>query len=176
MNAVINVVQNVIGKDTIQTVNARELHKYLQVGRVFAAWITGRLAKYEFVEGTDYVIRENRSVPNKDHPKSRPQRLKDYYLTLEVADTLTIHEQSKIRIRQDSIREGIALTTIEQILGVTLERQHYVGGYRIDGYDSINNVAYEIDEDHHSTKMDEDVVRQLHIQEALGCTFVRISV
>ena len=77
-----------------------------------------------------------------------------------------------------SQKEKIALSTIEQLLGVKLERQYRVGQYRIDGYDPVNNVAYEIDEDHHtpvSTKK-RDENREDFIKSKLGCTFKRIDV
>ena len=82
------------------------------------------------------------------------------------------------KIRKDGIREKAALDTIEQLLGVKLKRQYRVGKYRIDGYDSINNVAYEIDEEQHFTPqhMDADKVREKEIFNKLGCKFVRIKV
>ena len=39
--------------------DARTLHEYLGVGKVFAAWITGRIKKYDFVENIDYKIKYN---------------------------------------------------------------------------------------------------------------------
>ncbi|QLY46478.1 Rha family transcriptional regulator [Escherichia coli] len=75
--------------------------------------------------------------------------------------------------------EKVALKTIEQIKGVKLIYQYYVcEKYRIDGYDPVNNVAYEIDEEHHFTpqQMDADRVREEEIKAALGCEFVRIHV
>ena len=82
-----------------------------------------------------------------------------------------------MQIRKDGIREKAALDTIEQLLGVKLKRQYRVGKYRIDGYDSINNVAYEIDEEQHFTPqhMDADKVREKEIFNKLGCKFVRIK-
>lgn len=38
-----------------KSVDARELHKFLKVGRVFSSWIKGRIKKYEFVENIDYI-------------------------------------------------------------------------------------------------------------------------
>lgn len=43
------------GSETIQTANLRDLHKVLNVGRDFSTWAKERIAKYEFVEGQDYV-------------------------------------------------------------------------------------------------------------------------
>ena len=75
-------------------------------------------------------------------------------------------------------REHGALSAVEQILGVKLLRQYKVKSYRLDGYDKVNNVAYEIDEGHHKTKIkkDADEKRQKDIEFLLGCRFVRIYV
>jgi len=51
-------------------------------------------------------------------------------------------------------------------------------GYWLDGYDSINNVAYEYDEKHHFSKgklIDKDINRQKEIENFLGCKFIRIK-
>ena len=32
------------------TVNARDLHTFLEVGKVFAAWIQDRIQQFEFIE------------------------------------------------------------------------------------------------------------------------------
>ena len=73
------------------------------------------------------------------------------------------------------LQEESALKTIEQLLGVTLIRQYKVLSYRIDGYDPVNNVAYEIDEPEHKYKQNEDDERQRQIEKILKCTFVRIK-
>ncbi|EKP1503066.1 hypothetical protein ACVV2V_002664 [Escherichia coli] len=76
-------------------------------------------------------------------------------------------------------QELIALTTIEQLQGVKLIRQYSVlGKYHIDGYDPVNNIAYEIDEKYHFTpqQMEADRIREREIKAALGCEFVRIHV
>lgn len=76
-------------------------------------------------------------------------------------------------------REKAAIKTIEQLQGVKLIRQYQVlGKYLIDGYDPVNNIAYEIDEEQHFTKkhMEADRIREEEIKEALGCKFVRIRV
>ena len=83
------------------------------------------------------------------------------------------------KIINNGIREKTALTTIEQLQGVKLIRQYPVlGKYRIDSYDPVNNIAYEIDEEQHFTKkhMEADRIREEEIKEALGCKFVRIRV
>lgn len=42
-------------------------------------------------------------------------------------------------------------------------------------YDSLNNVAYEIDEPAHRHNLEKDAKRQKNIEEVLRCKFVRIS-
>ena len=73
-------------------------------------------------------------------------------------------------------REYGALCIIEQILGIKLLRQYRVGNYRVDGYDKINNVVYEIDEGHHKYQEEEDKKRQAFIEKTLHCTFKRFDV
>ena len=76
-------------------------------------------------------------------------------------------------------REVTALLVIEQLIGTTLIRQYPVLDYKLDGYDKINKVAYEIDEEGHfkngflHTRCEK---RQQEIEDFLGCTFVRIKV
>ena len=50
MNSLITI-QNDNGK---QTVNARELHEFLEVGNKFADWIAQRVFDYGFTQGVDY--------------------------------------------------------------------------------------------------------------------------
>ena len=73
------------------------------------------------------------------------------------------------------LQEEAALKTIEQLLGVQLIRQFHVGGFRIDGYDVANNVAYEVDEPDHKHTWRHDIERQRKIESLLGCTFFRIT-
>ena len=73
-------------------------------------------------------------------------------------------------------KERIALDTVEQILEIKLLRQYKVLNYLVDGYDPVNNVVYEIDEEHHKYNLDKDKYRQEVIQREIGCRFIRIKV
>ncbi len=66
------------------------------------------------------------------------------------------------------------LNDIELEKGIKLERQYYVVGKFIDGYDPINNVAYEVDELHHRLYKTQDLIREDKIKKILNCQFVRI--
>ncbi len=58
MNDLINikVIQKDFNGEKKRFVNARELHRWLGVGKRFATWITDRISKYDFVEDLDYFI------------------------------------------------------------------------------------------------------------------------
>jgi anti-repressor protein len=51
-NELIPVTTRTIGDtEPVQTVNARELHGFLEVGKDFSNWIKDRIAAYDFVDG-----------------------------------------------------------------------------------------------------------------------------
>jgi len=83
------VANGTIGNDEIQTVNARELHKFLESKRQFADWIKERIAQYDFVENQDYVLAsQNNEASHGGHNK------KDYHLTLDMAKELCMVERN----------------------------------------------------------------------------------
>ena len=99
-----------------------------------------------------------------------------YYLSNELCNLLLTKYKGLARVPM-RLQEEAALKTIEQLLGVTLIRQHKVLKYRIDGYDPESNTAYEIDEPQHNgkTHQTKDQKRQQEIEAVLGCKFVRIK-
>lgn len=86
--ALIPVNQCQIGDDLVQTVNARELHEFLGVGKVFAAWIQDRIQQYEFVDGVDYVVTVSKTGIRKNVTQ------KDYFITLDMAKELSMVERN----------------------------------------------------------------------------------
>ena len=76
------------------TISARELHKKLGVGKFFANWIKDRIEEYDFIENTDYIIK-NDFLPNlAKNKKGRPTI--EYYLTLEMAKELAMVERTTL--------------------------------------------------------------------------------
>lgn len=80
--------------------NARDLHAALKVGRIFATWITGRIAEYGFVEGEDYFPVSGSIRRGRGQPKT------DYHLTLDMAKELAMVENNEIgrQVRRYFIR------------------------------------------------------------------------
>lgn len=58
MNELINikVIQKDFNGEKKRFVNARELYKWLGVGRDFSNWIKDRIKKYDFVENLDFFL------------------------------------------------------------------------------------------------------------------------
>lgn len=95
MNELIKVTERQIGDGIIQTVNARDLHAFLEVGKDFSTWIKDRIAQYGFVEHHDYVTAQELSYPKSESSKARPQRTIAYYLSLDMAKELAMVERNE---------------------------------------------------------------------------------
>lgn len=78
-----------IGGGTVQTINARELHAFLEVGKDFSNWIKDRIEQYGFLENQDFAVFANFG----ENPKGgRPT--KDYAITLDMAKELAMVERN----------------------------------------------------------------------------------
>ncbi|QGA55854.1 hypothetical protein GHC20_01625 [Brucella sp. 2280] len=82
-----SVVKGHIGEGSIQTVNARELHEFLEVSTRFNDWITARIRDFGFVENEDFVTFTENPV------KGRPT--KEYALSLDMAKELSMVERNE---------------------------------------------------------------------------------
>lgn len=54
MNELIKVEDRNIGDGHVKTINARELHAFLDVQTEFKDWISRRIADYGFTNGLDF--------------------------------------------------------------------------------------------------------------------------
>ncbi|AGF76239.1 phage antirepressor Ant [Bartonella vinsonii] len=91
----IDISQTEIDGELVQTVNARELHTFLEVKRDFSNWIKNRITKYNFIEGQDFVKTQDLRSPNLASAKSRAVVAIDYYLTLDRAKELSMLENNQ---------------------------------------------------------------------------------
>jgi anti-repressor protein len=83
MNELIKIEQ----REGIETVNARELHEFIESKQDFSTWIKARIEKYEFIEGTDYVRLHKKMEANNATQI-------DYFLTMEMAKELSMVENN----------------------------------------------------------------------------------
>ncbi|OOR88003.1 hypothetical protein B0181_09240 [Moraxella caviae] len=89
----INIQQNKVKDEMVQTVNARHLHKNLGVKSRFNDWIKIRIHEYGFIQNVDYIL-----VTEKIVTKTRGGNRKatnDYHLTLDMAKELAMVEKTE---------------------------------------------------------------------------------
>lgn len=77
-----------IGGVSSPTVNARDLHTFLEVGTAFKDWIARRVADYGFIDGTDFC-----SFLSETTNGGRPA--KEYHISLDMAKELSMVERNE---------------------------------------------------------------------------------
>lgn len=86
----IPVTNRTIGKQTVQSVNARELHAFLESKQKFSDWIKNRIKHYQFQENQDFVTAsEIYETANNGYSKRD-----EYYTTLNMAKELAMVERT----------------------------------------------------------------------------------
>ena len=89
MNELIKLNETKINNEEVQTVNARELHEFLDVSTRYNDWITKRIRDYNFLENQDFVCFTQNSVkPDGGRPS------KEYCITLDMAKELAMVERN----------------------------------------------------------------------------------
>ena len=115
MNSLIQITKNTIGDAEINSVNAREIHDYLEVKTHLSTWIQRAIEKYDFVENIDF------SILKSGNPNGGISKI-DYIVTLDMAKELAMLENNpkgkatrKYFIEVEK-RQNRVLTTSEQII------------------------------------------------------------
>ena len=118
---IINLLANPQNRfNGVSGINARDVHRFLKVGRDYSTWIRARIKQAGFIENQDFVIVENLSSPelmsaNNEQlsPMARPQKLIDYIVSLDMAKHLCLMEKNEIgrAIRQHFIEAEKQLRT-----------------------------------------------------------------
>lgn len=89
-NALIALQSNVIADEQVQTVNARELHAFLQLKDDFSSWIKRRIEEYGFKENQDFT-----NFPEKSGKIKRGRPAIEYHITLDMAKELAMVERNE---------------------------------------------------------------------------------
>ena len=82
----IPVFNGSIQNQPVQLCNARDLHSFLEVGKVFGAWIQDRINEYGFIQDEDYFVITERT-------NGRPR--KEYHITLDMGKELGMVERNE---------------------------------------------------------------------------------
>ncbi|WP_339053467.1 antA/AntB antirepressor family protein [Arsenophonus endosymbiont of Crataerina pallida] len=88
MSNLINIETKNINGGLIQTVNARDLHAFLESKQEFANWIKDRIQQYGFIEHQDFLINLSKT-PNGGRPA------KEYHISLDMAKELSMVERNE---------------------------------------------------------------------------------
>ena len=85
ISALIPLHQNAVGTETIQTVNARDLHAFLGVKDQFSQWMSRRISTYGFLQDIDYVVHifGDGAIETKD-----------FHITFDMAKELSMVEKT----------------------------------------------------------------------------------
>lgn len=95
MNSLIAIEARNIGPAEVQTVNARDLHSFLGVGKDFSTWIKDRISQYGFLEGSDFAVAQELSSPKSGSAMARSQMTFAYYLSIDMAKELAMVERNE---------------------------------------------------------------------------------
>ncbi len=87
MNTLIKITEQIIDRETVQTVNAHELHVFLESKQDFSTWIKKRIAAYSFLEGQDFIRFHKKMEANNAVAV-------EYHLTLDMAKELSMVERN----------------------------------------------------------------------------------
>lgn len=90
MSNLITINQSSINNEAVQTVNARELHAFLETDIRFNDWIARRISEYEFIENQDFIIFTQKRVKIQ---RGRPSI--EYHITLDMAKELSMVERNE---------------------------------------------------------------------------------
>ena len=85
MQNIIKVTKNEIGNAELNSVNARDIHNYLQVKTRFNDWINRAITKYDFKENIDFYSFLSKT-------SGRPE--KEYIVTMDMAKELAMLENN----------------------------------------------------------------------------------
>ena len=89
MNELIKLQPQTINDNAIDTVNARELHAFLESKQDFSTWIKNRIEKYEFVENQDFI-----SLHKKMEREIGGTVRIEYFVSLSMAKELSMVERN----------------------------------------------------------------------------------
>lgn len=89
MKNLITIEPQLIGAETINSVNARELHANIESRQQFGNWIQNRIEKYGFRENEDYCS-FNKSIKRENGATV----VKEYIISLEMAKELAMVENT----------------------------------------------------------------------------------
>jgi phage anti-repressor protein len=91
-NALIPVFTGNMTGVSVQLVDARLLHTFIESKQQFSDWIKSRIRKYEFIQAVDFIVIHN--FMKDDTAFGGKRKTIDYHLTLDMAKELSMVENN----------------------------------------------------------------------------------
>ena len=91
----IPVFTGTMANNTVQLCDARTLHTFMQVRRDFTTWIKGRIRKFGFTLGEDYLLEIGSPDLVNQTRGGNKKETTDYHLTLDMAKELSMVENNE---------------------------------------------------------------------------------
>lgn len=117
MNSLIQITKNMINGIEINSINAREIHEYLEIKTPFSMWIKRAIEKYDFLENEDFTTHKfvNGKATQTDYvvsfdmakelcivePNEKGKETRKYFISVE--------KQYQQQIKPLTLNEQIAL-------------------------------------------------------------------
>ena len=130
----------------------------------------------------------NQGMVGKQHSEKTRQKIAKSHLKENLSDdALLSYRESAINRIERQIADGLPMTPsiglqekeildkYEQIISDKIERQYRVAGFFVDGYCASKNIVFEVDEDYHKKRKEQDIYREEIIRRELGCDIIRIK-
>ena len=101
MNELIQISSAIVGGNESETVNARDLHVFIESSQDFSTWIRKRVKQYGFEEGKDYLLHKIvEQVPHQGGARTSGRT--EYIITLDMAKELAMVERN---VKGKAVRE-----------------------------------------------------------------------
>lgn len=113
-----------IGGEAVETVDARDVHAFLKIGKDFTNWVKAQIDRARLAEDRDFVIIDG-SLAQKGEQSRVAHNRKDYFLTIDAAKHIGMMSATDegFRLREYFIAcERVARKAREQLDAATMER------------------------------------------------------